>query len=552
MFRLLLTIALFGNAAVFGQVFTGPPTCTTQIGAPPLIRAEGRAEKVADVIIACSGGTSGSDASITVTVTLNTAVTSRVLSPASSLAEAVLLVDELATAPQAGTNVIQAAVGGNQAVFNNVPIHLGRGTTYRIANLRADARSAPGNTIQATIVLSGVPLQGQTLALGLKSQGLNFAIQAADGTPAQSLSFSPGGGNALTHRLKFAEGFAGSFRKRNTATSLATPTVLSDQNVPATDYHTESGFYLSTLPPGNGLNEAGLATQGTRLVARFYNIPAGVTLYVTTRALPGTGASSAVLVAADSFGAGAYSAAAQTGTVIFGGAPVGIAPVTLAGASGAATWEVLDADPVALESYSFGLVVVSASAGTAIVVGEIGPVSDVNIASSTEPVPRFADTSMEVSVCAASPCPTATPGGIAITYQTGTAAPAPDQFRRGKHGGRNTLHRRRGRQPRRLAFRLAFERHNARDAASHHQSGEPFPGRLRRQHYLTSGTQSTAVRVLATVSLGPSGPPPLGCTANVANPTQLRDTGMTELLGDITIFCTGGTPTLRWVKRPDC
>jgi len=36
---------------------------------------------------------------------------------------------------------------------------------------------------------------------------------------------------------------------------------------------------------------------------------------------------------------------------------------------------------------------------------------------------------------------------------------------------------------------------------------------------------------------------PLSCTANVANPTQARSEGYAELLGDIAIFCTGGTTT---------
>src|SRR5437764_10474182 len=34
---------------------------------------------------------------------------------------------------------------------------------------------------------------------------------------------------------------------------------------------------------------------------------------------------------------------------------------------------------------------------------------------------------------------------------------------------------------------------------------------------------------------------PLTCTANVANPTQARSEGYAELLGDIAIFCTGGS-----------
>jgi hypothetical protein len=49
----------------------------------------------------------------------------------------------------------------------------------------------------------------------------------------------------------------------------------------------------------------------------------------------------------------------------------------------------------------------------------------------------------------------------------------------------------------------------------------------------------------AQVITGPStGSPagPLQCTANVAVPNQLRSEGMTELIGDIVLTCTGGTP----------
>src|SRR3954465_9018152 len=43
---------------------------------------------------------------------------------------------------------------------------------------------------------------------------------------------------------------------------------------------------------------------------------------------------------------------------------------------------------------------------------------------------------------------------------------------------------------------------------------------------------------------------PLSCTANVANPTQARPEGYAELLGDIAIFCTGGTTTAPGTSVP--
>jgi hypothetical protein len=45
----------------------------------------------------------------------------------------------------------------------------------------------------------------------------------------------------------------------------------------------------------------------------------------------------------------------------------------------------------------------------------------------------------------------------------------------------------------------------------------------------------------AQVNIGGSASGPLACTANVANPTQARSEGYAELLGDISIICTGGT-----------
>jgi len=65
--------------------------------------------------------------------------------------------------------------------------------------------------------------------------------------------------------------------------------------------------------------------------------------------------------------AGTYTAVTPTTTVSYREA-VGIAPVTLSGGPGTATWELLDADAAPLKSYTFGLVVAYASSqsGTAL------------------------------------------------------------------------------------------------------------------------------------------------------------------------------------------
>ena len=370
MFRSLLAFTLLASSTTFGQVMT----CGVNPGPPTLTRAEGLAERVSDIVITCTGGQAGATYTGSLALFLGDLYTPPLyglnpnpttvditgrLSPGSTYSEAVLLVGDVSTNPVVGVNVFQGVQSGANAVaFYNLTLTapgVDQTLTLRITNLRVDVKDFTGGAIQLLIFPSTTPNIGvsdSTAPLAIKASGVLFALQTAAGAPAQGLPLPSAPGGALTHRLQFTEGFAQSFRKRNTGTSVATPAVLADQSVPGTDYHTESGFYDSLLPSTNSLNQAGLASQGTRLVARFSNVPAGVNLYVTTAALPGTGAASAFLTAADSTGAGAYAAVAQTGTANAGGTTVGIAPLTISNGSGTATWEILDADPDALESYT--------------------------------------------------------------------------------------------------------------------------------------------------------------------------------------------------------
>ena len=245
----------------------------------------------------------------------------------------------------------------SQITFYNIPANH---KTYRITNIRIDARDLHGANAGAAVHF-GSTLIGSVL-VGTKAPGVSFTLQDAAGTPAgidlTQASLNPAlaaSGTAttgvLTNQLVFAEGFNQSFRRRNTATTVAAPTALADQSMPGIDYHTESGFYVSTLTT-NGLNSTDLATQGTRLMATFANIPDGVKLFVTTAPLPSSGATSARLTVTDSAGSGSYSPVAQTTTIKIGSATVGIAPVTLVNGAGTVAWEVLGSDPASLETYT--------------------------------------------------------------------------------------------------------------------------------------------------------------------------------------------------------
>ena len=73
-------------------------SCSTNGGAPNIISAEGIAEMVGDVLLICTGGTPTPQGQpipqYTVTMTMNTNITSQPLPEAAQLSEALLLIDE--------------------------------------------------------------------------------------------------------------------------------------------------------------------------------------------------------------------------------------------------------------------------------------------------------------------------------------------------------------------------------------------------------------------------------------------------------------------------
>jgi Bacterial Ig-like domain (group 3)/FG-GAP-like repeat/Domain of unknown function DUF11/FG-GAP repeat len=542
-------------------------TCMTNIGSPALIRAEGRTERVSDVVITCTGGISGLGGSGSITLSFGTNVTSQILVPATSASEGFLLIDELQQTPTVGANVFQGVVAENQITFNNVPfVSPGPGTrTFRMTNLRILASGLPAATpIFASISISGsssLPINNPIVVVGLSAPGMQFALQGADGSPAQSLPFS-GSANqnlssaVLTNRLQFSEGFNTSFRKRNAGTTPATPGTLINQASPGTDYGTETGFYLSSLPSTNGLNTAGLASQGTRLLATFTNVPAGVTLYVTTAPLPGTNSPSAALVSAtDSSGDGSFVATSATNSISINGTAVGLAPVALSGGSGIATWEVLNTNPAALETYTFGIVAqYSSITGSAQVTGTLAPTTSVVTADNVAPLPRFANSNLIVPTqCASSSCLQTLPTAIAFSHVAGSTDPSPVTLQVASTGaplsyavsvtstqpGWISVTPTSGTTPSSLqvSFALGY-----------------LPASVYQATITLSSPNSlfppVSIPVILTVTAAASGPGPLACVANVAVPPQMRQSGMTETLGDIVLTCINGTPTASGVAVP--
>jgi hypothetical protein len=376
----------------------------------PVIRAEGYTELAGDLTITCSGGTptapGGTVPAVTINVSMNTAITSKITSTAFTPAfnEALLLIDEPGTVIRTGTppvvtiandllscgspgapfntatsgagecsivnngapnasgfvgiyngahgavvagvptpghpNVFQGrqvSGSGNQIIqFIGVPLD-GGSHILRITNLRGNAVQLSGGHI--TNPNFGLGLSFQTIVTFTSPNSVNAQlIQVVNGSIRNGLD-SVSGTNAGPFlqctfnrarsvdggSITLLEGFASAWKVRNwrqiqdNGAFVGTPdwqyngtSVYSlvdvTQNVPGSQYNTESGFMYPPppvlppginppqgisnsfgTPPGNqaftdtpdtGISSAGSVSNGTRFAIKFASIPAGTTISV--------------------------------------------------------------------------------------------------------------------------------------------------------------------------------------------------------------------------------------------------------------------------------
>jgi hypothetical protein len=498
-FPALAVVALaFGAASTANAQQVAAFSCIGNAGVPPIVRAEGLTELVGDLVLNCNGGTPTAAGALVpqanVQIFLNTNVTSRLV--ADPWSEALLMIDEPSAAAQRYCTVnggcaitgVGAAVGSdtradgvdydevltgsvipnvfqgrqqgaNSIVWLGVPIDPpGTNATriIRITNVRANANQlgVSSTLIPTQIVMfisvtgtTSVPINQPQQTVAFIQPGLSFSVRQAVSSYLQCVSFNKDAAtdtskalnNGLGTIVRFAEGFASSFKRRNVAayTNADTSPVPERQNDPGAIYNTESGFYnptpVSVTSATNGLSAAGLADHGTRLMARFANVPAGVSLYASlypvvscsdcgpssrpaiTAIRNATSATLTMgrLISTDSNGAGAFSGVVATNNSSFDGG-ASTAPISLNNGAGTAVWEVMNADPLTAQTYEFGIGVSYVAntsnnlpgLGSATVAGSFAPLSTVTTASASAPIPRFADTSTARTIFTISACTT--------------------------------------------------------------------------------------------------------------------------------------------------
>jgi hypothetical protein len=358
-------------------------------------------------------------------------------------------------------NTFEGVVSGNSVTFVGVPIDP-PGTQgsriYRITNVRANATiPAPGGSGtpgQIIALISATPATSTTgltstfainnptqivafvapsLSTSLTRVGTTTALSATDIaikqcvgvgiTGAPNIGGQTGSGVALVGQLNFLELFPTAFKTR----TIGGATNLVVQDTLGLVYNAESGYYNTRLPLPSGASPStnyGLADFGTRLKAVFNNVPNGVSIFVALQnsgtGLPAgtttpTNGTYAVLTSSET---GAFSAVGATTTA---GTASGLFQIPIVNGSGTAVWEVLSANPLASQTYSFIYAAIatpspstnSPAIGTGTANLSYAPTptaaftaSAGAVASSSLPIPRFIDTSTAANFIAVGLCRT--------------------------------------------------------------------------------------------------------------------------------------------------
>ena len=413
----------------------------TATAVPPVVRAEGIAEIVGDIVLVCrtvpaplgTGDPTRNRITTNVSVSLNVNVTNNInFGVGSNVTDAVMIINENnCTAPsptgstfgdcttpdvriqdpQFGTLAAPNRLEWNEVDFpvpgasdSGVPVAdcaagapaippgapasgcFPFNTTVRITSVRAnasqlgvpDTATFPSTQITAFVSITGpttIPVTNNVLNVAVPILGL---IVTGPGSVAGLQCISETRAANITLR----EGFATAFK------TLGVPTFT-----PGTTQW-ESGYWA----PGS--NNGGGASQATRFILRFFNLPDGVELSVNNYVaspdgspLPVTGDNLELFLVpnAGADGAGGTGTTATTGTTT----------VTPSGGFAQVVYEVHDSDPFRVESVVVPLNVSwdsdTANDLPAIGSGQISvsfaPVSTVATANAGAPEPRFVDNS---------------------------------------------------------------------------------------------------------------------------------------------------------------
>ncbi len=368
--------------------------------APVTVRSEGITEQLGDILFACRNGDSNGAVTTSLGVSLPVNITNRVT--AGNVLDAVLTVDTGNGPVSAGATPILGS--SNVVTFMGIHFALSPAGTasLRISGIRA-AIAQLGQGVTSPVVA--------TISWGGGSPNILFTQATATvGIPRAGL-------------------FAGTASTLVNCHGSALPSVISVGTL------FSAGTALSSTRLTEGFSSAfeagafGIDT-GTRFILRYSGFPASAQIFVPDAV---TGSDAAEPTASGLMGgykaAGVYVAQSRTlllvridktdangkggyplFTMPFNGASVlnGATEVKLTNGAGIAVYEVADSNPVGQESVEIptwlGLPATGGAASAPTQSITFGPVSDVVVATATDPVPRFASVAPETDCALKGDC----------------------------------------------------------------------------------------------------------------------------------------------------
>jgi uncharacterized protein (TIGR03437 family) len=376
--RLSLSLAAISLSicATYAQSPVSSGQCTVS-SVPSQVRAEGLTERLGNIIFQCSNYPASAVVSGNLTVFLPVAITNRIDANNNAL-DAVLLVDSGSGFTPTG---IAGKIAGNNIAFQGLSVTVPASGAFNleISSVRIAAYqfgfSAP-QSINANI--SGpFPLAQSTIAAAYVQTGLYATLYSTGitcvGSPVPStVTLS----NLFAAQTAFAstrvtEGFATAFQAQSGSDDTGTRFIVSYSGFPS-----NATVYVPDFVAGS---DAAIPTAGGDLGGAQSGgeyVPGSGTLLL------------ARVQYTDSTGAGGYVTALPAGGGVFNGAN----PVPLTNGAGIAVYQVMDANPNAVEDAQFPTFIALPNVTAPAVAQErisFAPVSTVMTASATAPVPRF-------------------------------------------------------------------------------------------------------------------------------------------------------------------
>jgi hypothetical protein len=460
------------NAQGFHPGVNASLSCTA-FAVPAQSRAEGIAELLGDIVVQCrlqDNNTTGFPPSINanVAVTLNVNVTNNIdFSSGSAVTDAVLVVNEvfdgspitptasptLSTCcantqkPMYGTRTAVNTLQWSGAILPVPEVSGNPGTlVLRVTNMRGNVSQLgipsgegvfPSAQVTAFISVSSstaVPVTNNVLNIGIPLLGLITRFRGRNQEdvtlPIVALQcvtrfidsdnnidrFEPGGtdfphtgaNDDGSFSIRLSEGYASSFKTLGSST--VTPASAQVERGFPTPNSNCISVATSSFDPGG----CGGATQGTRFIIRFFNVPNGVRIATPARLIGtvGTGFTAEdqghALVIVKVAGTDANGAGLLNSSL----APT--SEVTITGGFGYVVYEVVNDNPFAVENVIVPIWAASRAntandlpaVGTLQVSATFAPLSTVTQSNRDAPEPRFVDTGANRSIFTLARCTT--------------------------------------------------------------------------------------------------------------------------------------------------